>query len=137
MASLYPVMLFQRSASCSETVKGMAAATAVATLARKEIAELWPRGWTAFVKRMMYVRVVGSIHSEVPVKPVWPNEPTGSNSPRFDENGESISQPSPRSAVAAGGCWEVVIFSMESCDRIEWPSRRACANLARSSAVEK
>ena len=40
--------------------------------------------------------VAGSIQSDVPVKPVCPNDPTGSSSPRLDEYDESMSQPSPR-----------------------------------------
>src|SRR5260370_8934769 len=108
----------------------MAAATAVATLARNEIADPFARGWTALVKRMMYVCVVGSIQSEVPVNPVWPNDPTGSSSPRFDENGESISQPNPRRAVDVRGCCGVVIFMIASGDRTGPPSTQTCANLA-------
>ncbi len=42
------------------------------------------------------MRDAGSIQIDVPVNPVWPNEPTGKNSPRFDEYAESMSQPSPR-----------------------------------------
>src|SRR5579862_3413025 len=85
---------------------------------------------------MTYVCVVGSIHSEVPVKPVCPNDPTGNKSPRLLENGESISQPKPRSTVDVGGCCGVVIFSIISGDRIVLPVSSACANFARSSAVE-
>src|SRR6266536_769721 len=103
-------MLFQRSASCCGRVSGTTAATAVATFARSEIAEPCPRGWTALVKRMMKVCVVGSIQMEVPVNPVCPNEPTGKNSPRLDENGESMSQPKPRSVGDVGGCCGDVIF---------------------------
>ena len=43
-------------------------------LLRNEIADPCPRGWTALVSRMMYVFVVGSIHSEVPVKPKCPSD---------------------------------------------------------------
>ena len=32
------------------------------------------------------------------MNPVWPNEPTGNSSPRLLEKGDSMSQPSPRSA---------------------------------------
>src|ERR1700730_14598621 len=107
-------MLCQRRASFSLAVNGNAAATAVATFERSPIAFPFPRGCTELVNRMMYVWVVGSIHREVPVKPVWPNDPTGSRSPRFDENGESMSQPNPRSAGAVGGCSGRVIFSTAS-----------------------
>src|SRR6266498_1111510 len=118
-------MLFQRSASCSDAVSGRAAATAVATFARSEMAELRPRGCTALVKRIMYVRVVGSIHREVPVNPVCPKEPTGKNSPRLDENGESISQPKPRSAGDVGGCCGDVIFCIATGDITGFPSSMA------------
>src|SRR5665647_3702474 len=40
--------------------------------------------------------VSGSIHSEVPVKPVCPKLPMGKSSPRLPECGESTSQPRPR-----------------------------------------
>src|SRR5580704_10849145 len=85
---------------------------------------------------MMYVRVVGSIHNEVPVNPVWPNEPTGKRSPRLLENGESMSQPNPRRACDDGGCCGVVIFSTVSGERILLPFSSAWANLDKSSAVE-
>ena len=39
--------------------------------------------------------VAGSIHREVPVKPVCPNDPTGRSSPRLEEYDESMSQPRP------------------------------------------
>src|SRR5579863_10013868 len=84
----------------------------------------------------MNVRVVGSIHNEVPVNPVCTNDPTGRRSPRLLESGESMSQPNPRSACEVGGCWGVVIFSIINGDRIVLPSRIARANFARSSAVE-
>ena len=44
-----------------------------------------------------------SSHSDVPVNPVWPKEPIGNSSPRFEEYGESMSQPSPRTARISGG----------------------------------
>ena len=53
-------------------------------------------GCTRFDRNTTNMPVAGSIHSDVPVKPVCPNEPTGSSSPRFDENDESMSQPRPR-----------------------------------------
>src|ERR1022692_1812130 len=85
---------------------------------------------------MMNVRVVGSIHNEVPVNPVCPNDPTGNRSPRLLENGESMSQPKPRRTCDVGGCWGVVIFSIINGDRTVLPFNKAWANLARSSAVE-
>ena len=53
----------------------------------------------------------GSIQSDVPVKPVCPNEPMGNSSPRFDENGESMSQPRPRTLGMPAGVAGVVIFA--------------------------
>src|SRR5271157_5799940 len=91
-------------ASCS------AAATAVATSVRKAITFPYFT-CTALVSRITYVFVVGSIHNEVPVNPVCPNEPTGNRSPRLEENGESMSHPNPRTMVRLGGCCGVVIFS--------------------------
>src|SRR6267154_5418758 len=104
-------MLAQRSVSFSLTVSGNAAATAVATFERNPTAFPLPRGCTALVSKIMYVFVVGSIHNDVPVNPVCPNEPTGSRSPRFEETGESMSQPNPRRTGAVGGCCGDVIFS--------------------------
>src|SRR4029077_20865153 len=112
-------------------------ATSVATFDRSPIAFPFPRGCTALVSKMMYVCVVGSIHIDVPVHPVCPNDPTGNRSPRFDENGESISHPNPRSTGAAGGCSGEVIFSTVTADKIPPPPfSSACAKFARSSAVE-
>src|SRR5258708_12101103 len=85
---------------------------------------------------MIYVLVYGSIHIDVPVYPVCPNDPTGSSDPRFDENDESMSQPSPRTSVAFGGCCGVVIFSIMSPSRIDLRLISACAYIARSPAVE-
>ena len=52
-ASLYPVMLFHRSASCSDGFNASPAATAVAIFDRSPIAFPFPRGCTEFVSRMM------------------------------------------------------------------------------------
>ncbi len=60
--------------------------------------------------------VAGSIHSEVPVQPVWPNDPSGKSSPRFTENDESMSHPSPR-PVGVG----VSIRSIVSGERMRTP----------------
>src|ERR1700674_857042 len=84
----------------------------------------------------MYVRVVGSIHNEVPVNPVCPNDPTGNRSPRLLENGESISQPNPCRTCDVGGCCGVVIFSTINADRMGPPFNNAWENFAKSSAVE-
>src|SRR5580700_9780770 len=125
-------MLFQRNASFSLVVKGSAAAIAVATFDRKAIAFVFPRGCTAFVSKMMYVSVVGSTHIDVPVHPVCPNDPTGNRSPRFDENGESMSHPNPRKIGAVAGVCGDVIFSTVTADNIPSPPlSSACANFAR------
>ena len=79
---------------------------------------------------------MGSIHSEVPVNPVCPNDPTGSKLPRLVESGESMSHPKPRSVSAVGGCWGVVIFSMTSSGSTVLPVSKAWANRERSVAVE-
>src|SRR5215472_13988168 len=92
------------SRSAEVTSRCSSAATAVATRERKEITGAPCRGRTEFVNRITYVLVYGSTHIEVPVKPVWPNDPTGKSAPRFEENEESMSQPSPRTSVALGGC---------------------------------
>jgi hypothetical protein len=43
----------------------------------------------------------GSIHTLVPVNPVWPNDPSGNSSPRFEENDVLMSHPSPRVAPSS------------------------------------
>src|SRR5687767_15113829 len=55
--------------------------TAAATRTRNSrIREaLPPLGCTRLVRRIMYVRVAGSIQIDVPVNPVWPTEPIGKN----------------------------------------------------------
>ena len=68
--SLYPVMRATRIFSFSVTVKCSVSTTAVARRARNAITDPLPLGCTALVNRMMYVSVTGSIHNEVPVKPV-------------------------------------------------------------------
>ena len=62
-----------------------AEAAMVATRARTGVTSPLPSGWTRFDRKMTYTPVRGSIHTEVPVHPVWPKEPGGSSSPRFDE----------------------------------------------------
>ena len=60
-------------------------ATIVARRARNGVTSPDPSGCTRLARDTMYIRVAGSIQSDVPVKPVWPNEPSGNSSPRFDE----------------------------------------------------
>src|SRR5687767_15669634 len=55
---------------------------------------------------------------DVPVNPVWPNEPSGNNSPRFDENEVFISHPSPRVAPSSDTTYGAVIFAMVWADNI-------------------
>ena len=43
--------------------------------------------------------LLGSIQSDVPVKPVWPKEPMGKTAPRGREKAELMSQPKPRVAT--------------------------------------
>ncbi len=47
-----------------------------------------------------------------------------------------MSQPKPRRTCDVGGCCGVVIFSIINGDKIVLPFSKACANFARSSAVE-
>ncbi len=70
---------------------------------------------------MTNISVTGSIQIDVPVKPVWPNDPTGSSSPRLDENAESMSQPRPRVFVSRSGEAALVIFSTASGERTRVP----------------
>src|SRR5271156_5588886 len=94
---------------------------------------------------MTKVSLAGSIQIDVPVKPVWPNEPSGKTSPRGEEYCESISQPRPRRAGTHGGDCGEIIFSIEACDKIRRPPlletvppfSTMVQNFARSAAVEK
>src|SRR6185503_3079858 len=54
------------------------------------------RGWTRLLRKTMKVSLAGSIHIEVPVKPVWPKLPIGKRSPRLAEKPVAMSQPTPR-----------------------------------------
>jgi hypothetical protein len=120
-------MRVSRSFSLSLTVRCKELTTAVANRARNETTDPWPRGCTALVRRIMYVLVVGSTQSEVPVKPVCPNEPTGNSSPRLLAKGESMSQPRPRRLDALAGCWGVDIFSTSKRLRTAQPLSNASA----------
>src|SRR5262249_37219951 len=129
--------------SSSPSLRPRPPATTFATLLRSATTECPTRGCTAFVSRITYVSVYGSIHIDVPVKPVCPNEPSGNSSPRFDENGESISHPSPRKLVASGGCCGRADFATVNAFKTGWgeglaliSSSTACAYLERSVAVE-
>ena len=99
----------------------IADATTVATRARSGVTSPLPSGCTRFDRNTTNVFVTGSIQMEVPVKPVWPNDPMGSSSPRFDENDESMSQPSPRTFGSPGALAGVVIFATVSGARMRAP----------------
>src|SRR5579884_512214 len=106
--SLYPVSLadsFPLSGAIPNAI-----AAALAMLPRRAVMLFGPLGWTAFARTITYVSETGSIHSEVPVNPVWPNDPTGKIVPRLLEYGDSMSQPKPRRAVPVAGCSGVTIF---------------------------
>ena len=96
-------------------------AAIVATRARSGVTSPLPSGCTRFDRNTTNIRVAGSIHSDVPVKPVWPNDPTGSSSPRFEEYAESMSQPRPRTLRSADDVEGVVILATANGDRIRTP----------------
>src|SRR5262245_66632313 len=77
-------------------------AATVATRARSGVTSPFPSGCTRFDRNTTNMPVVGSIHRDVPVNPVWPNDPTGNSSPRFDEYAESMSQPRPQTLLSRG-----------------------------------
>ena len=74
----------EASRSSSGLTSVMADATIVAIFPRSGITFPDSSGWLRFVRRMTTVRVSGSIQRDVPVQPVWPKEPAGKRSPRFD-----------------------------------------------------
>src|SRR5215470_8221869 len=55
-----------------------------------------PFGCTRLLKKIKNIWLEGSIQIDVPVNPVWPNEPSGKSSPRLLEKLVLMSQPSPR-----------------------------------------
>ena len=78
----------------------------------------------------------------MPVKPVWPNDPIGNSSPRFDEYAESMSQPRPRTSRIPAGVDGDVIRATVAGDRIRAaPSRPPPSSIRqkrdRSAAVLK
>jgi hypothetical protein len=101
-----------------------------------------PSGWTRFERKTTNVSLAGSIQSEVPVKPVWPNEPAGKRSPRLVEKDVCKSQPRPRAPPSSVTCRGRVISATPSGERTRAPSysppfRIIWQKTARSSAVEK
>ncbi len=118
----------------------IADAATVATRARSGVTSPLPSGCSRLDRKITNIRVAGSIHSDVPVNPVWPNDPSGSSSPRFDENAESTSQPSAReprsSAVAAGVVsFATVSGASTSFPRNVPPESSMRQKFARSAAV--
>src|SRR5579885_1787648 len=98
MVSRYPV-----SDTVSGTLIPNEAATSVASRQRRDVSDFPRCGCTALVTKISNEFVRGSIHMDVPVKPVWAYEPIGYSSPRLLENGESISQPSARRIGCSAG----------------------------------
>ena len=77
-----------RSTSPAERPAGRsmtAAAASVATRPRRATTCPPPSGCTRFERKTTNVWLDGSTQIDVPVKPVWPNEPTGNRAPRFAE----------------------------------------------------
>ncbi len=91
----------------------IADAATVATRARRGVTSPLPSGCTRLDRNTTNMSVAGSIHREVPVNPVCPNEPTGRSSPRLEEYDESMSQPSPRT-LGSSPIVGLVIFSTAS-----------------------
>src|SRR2546426_1505815 len=86
---------------------------------------------------MMNVWLEGSIQTEVPVKPVWPNDPSGKSSPRGAEYIESMSQPRPRTVGLHGGLCGVVIFCTMAAAKMRLPfGPTPPANIMRQKMVK-
>src|SRR2546423_15340235 len=88
---------------------------------------------------MTYVCDPGSIQIDVPVNPVCPyDRPTGNNSPRLPESGESMSHPKPRRIGCGRGDCGVGNFSTVHGLKILSPRVSIIwENFASSSPVEK
>ena len=97
-------------------------AAIVATRARSGVTSPLPSGWTRFDMNTTNILVAGSIHSEVPVKPVWPKDPSGRSSPRLAAKDESMSQPRPRTLRSPGGIEGLIIRATVSGARMRTPS---------------
>ena len=106
----------------------------VATRARSGVTSPEPSGWRRFDRKMTNTRLAGSIQIEVPVNPVWPNDPSGKNSPRFAEYDESTSQPKPRTFGSPAGVAGDVMRLTVSGARIRAVDRAAAEQHA---AVER
>src|SRR4029077_17697196 len=95
-------------------------ATMEATRARSAPTSPCPSGCTQFDRKMTQTPVSGSTQIDVPVNPVWPNEPTGSSTPQIDEYALSRSQPRPRLAPPTSAA-DLVIVATVSGDRMRTP----------------
>ena len=104
----------ERSRRCGQGSSAVAAT--VATRARSGVTSPLPSGCTRFDRNTTNRPVAGSIQRDVPVKPVWPNDPIGSSSPRLAEYAESKSQPSARTLRSSPGVAGVVILATVSGD---------------------
>ena len=119
-----------------------AAAATVATRPRSCVTSPFPSGCTRLERKTTNNSLPGSSHSDVPVNPVWPNDPTGISSPRFDEKEESMSHPSPRAFRSSAGVARDVILATASGERMRTPRcapppRIILQKIARSAAVLK
>ncbi|OPZ06983.1 MAG: hypothetical protein BWZ10_02923 [candidate division BRC1 bacterium ADurb.BinA364] len=74
-------------------------------LRRASLAEAPPRaGCAELVRSTAAIRLSGSIQSEVPVKPVWPNERGLAKNPIADSPSRHIRQAKPASGSMPGIC---------------------------------
>ncbi len=117
-----PAFEFKRATLASSSTEALAAssrafvtvvsiiepATIEATRPRNGPTSPLPSGCTRLLRKMTKESLAGSIQIEVPVNPVWPNEPSGNRSPLFDEKLVAMSQPKPRAAP----------FSLTACGRV-------------------
>ncbi len=93
-----------------------AAAAMVATRARSGVTSPLPSGCRRLERKITNSFVRGSTQIDVPVKPVWPNEPSGISSPRLAEKPVSTSHPRPRCALRLAGVAGVIILATVSGD---------------------
>ena len=134
------VVLNGRAARRPPGTSVIAAAATVAIRARRSTTSPCPSGCRRLDKTMTNVRLDGSIQSDVPVKPVCPNDPSGSKSPRLEERLESMSQPRPRRLISRAGVAGAVILAIVNGARIRLPEtvppdRSIRQKIVRSAAV--
>ena len=96
-------------------------ATTEATFLRREPTSPEPSGWSRLANRITKVSVAGSIHREVPVKPVCPTPPAGNKSPLGVLNRVRMSKPRPRQLSIPGGELFSVILSMARGESTRFP----------------